>query len=104
MTSAADFERNAEVPGTLEYEPAQHGVVAYDRASDDQSVAQRWFSLAEQDLAAAVVLIFDGSVALRIAGFLAQQLARRRSKQVCFVREDGAQDPWTALRRFLEVA
>ena len=31
VTSAADFERNAQVPGTTEYEPARHGVVVHER-------------------------------------------------------------------------
>jgi len=39
--------------------------------------AQRWFRLAEQDLAAAGVLLRDGSAALRIEGFLARQAAEK---------------------------
>lgn len=31
VTSVADFERNSTTPGTTEYEPAQHGVVVYER-------------------------------------------------------------------------
>jgi len=42
--------------------------------------AQRWFRLAEQDLAAAGVLLRDGSAALRIVGFLAQQAAEKALK------------------------
>ncbi len=39
--------------------------------------AQRWFRLAEQDLAAAGVLLRDGSTAQRIVGILAQQAAEK---------------------------
>jgi HEPN domain-containing protein len=42
--------------------------------------AQRWFRLAEQDLAAADVLLRDGSAALRIVGFLSQQAAEKALK------------------------
>ncbi len=31
VTSAADLERNSAIPGTTEYEPAQHGVAVYER-------------------------------------------------------------------------
>jgi HEPN domain-containing protein len=51
---------------------------------DDATPAQRWFSLAEQDIAAARILIKDGSVALRIAGFLAQQAAEKALKAGLF--------------------
>ena len=44
------------------------------------SPAQRWFRLAEEDLTAARVLLRDGSAALRIAGFLAQQAAEKALK------------------------
>jgi len=43
----------------------------------EMTPAQRWFRLAEQDLAAAGVLLRDGSSALRIVGFLAQQAAEK---------------------------
>ena len=43
----------------------------------EPSPAQRWFRLAEEDLIAARVLLRDGSAALRIAGFLAQQAAEK---------------------------
>lgn len=42
--------------------------------------AQRWYRLAEQDLAAAGVLLRDGSTALRIVGFLSQQAAEKALK------------------------
>ncbi len=32
VTSAEDFERNSSVPGTTEFEPAQHGRVVYERS------------------------------------------------------------------------
>jgi HEPN domain-containing protein len=48
------------------------------------SPAQRWFALAIEDLAAAQVLIVEGSVALRIAGFLAQQAAEKALKAGLF--------------------
>lgn len=32
VTSVADFERNSTLPGSTEYEPAQHGVAMYERA------------------------------------------------------------------------
>ena len=47
---------------------------------DEPSPAQRWFALAEEDLAAAQILIADGSAALRIAGFLAQRAAEKALK------------------------
>jgi len=47
---------------------------------DEPSPAQRWFALAEDDLAAARVLVADGSTALRIAGFLAPQAAEKSLK------------------------
>jgi predicted nucleotidyltransferase len=31
VTSVADFERNRSVVGTTEYEPANHGIVVYER-------------------------------------------------------------------------
>jgi len=46
----------------------------------EMTPAQRWFRLAEQDLAAAGVLLRDGSSALRIVGFLAQQAAEKALK------------------------
>ncbi|HUF98509.1 MAG TPA: HEPN domain-containing protein [Ilumatobacter sp.] len=46
----------------------------------EMTPAQRWFRLAEQDLAAAGVLLRDGSAALRIVGFLAQQAAEKALK------------------------
>ena len=33
VTSVADFERNATLPGSTEYEPAQHGRAVYERAA-----------------------------------------------------------------------
>ena len=45
--------------------------------ADEPTPAQRWFALAEDDLAAARILVADGSAALRIAGFLAQQAAEK---------------------------
>lgn len=50
----------------------------------EPSPAQRWFHLAEEDLAAALVLVRDGSAALRIAGFLAQQAAEKARKAGLF--------------------
>ena len=50
----------------------------------EPSPAQRWFRLAEEDLAAADVLVRDGSAALRIAGFLAQQGAEKALKAGLF--------------------
>jgi HEPN domain-containing protein len=47
---------------------------------EEPSPAQRWFALAIEDLAAARVLIAEGSVALRIAGFLARQAAEKALK------------------------
>jgi HEPN domain-containing protein len=44
---------------------------------EEPSPAQRWFVLAIEDLAAARILIADGSAALRISGFLAQQAAEK---------------------------
>jgi HEPN domain-containing protein len=51
---------------------------------DEPTPAQRWFALAEEDLAAARVLIADGSAALRIAGFLSQQAAEKALKAGLF--------------------
>jgi HEPN domain-containing protein len=51
---------------------------------EEPSPAQRWFALAVEDLAAAQVLIAEGSVALRIAGFLAQQAAEKALKAGLF--------------------
>jgi HEPN domain-containing protein len=51
---------------------------------DSHTPAQRWFALAGQDLAAARILINDGTVALRIAGFLAQQAAEKALKAGLF--------------------
>lgn len=51
---------------------------------DEPSPAQRWFALAEEDPAAAQILIADGSAALRIAGFLAQQAAEKALKAGLF--------------------
>jgi HEPN domain-containing protein len=50
----------------------------------DPAPWQRWFRLAEEDLAAAGVLLKDGSAALRIAGFLAQQAAEKALKAGLF--------------------
>ncbi len=50
----------------------------------EMTPAQRWFRLAEQDLAAAGVLLRDGSAALRIVGFLAQQAAEKALKSGLF--------------------
>ena len=33
VTSVADLERHSATPGTTEYEPAQHGVVVYERVA-----------------------------------------------------------------------
>ena len=57
---------------------------------DEPTPAQRWFALAEEDLAAARVLIADGSAALRIAGFLAQQAAEKALKAGLFAALLGA--------------
>jgi HEPN domain-containing protein len=46
--------------------------------------AQRWFRLAAEDLVAARILLKDGSAALRIAGFLAQQAAEKALKAGLF--------------------
>jgi len=51
---------------------------------EEPSPAQRWFALAVDDLAAAHVLVADGSTALRIAGFLAQQAAEKSLKAGLF--------------------
>lgn len=59
-----------------------------DQQPDAELVpARRWFLLAEQDLAAARVLVRDGSVALRIAGFLAQQAAEKALKAGLFAAQ-----------------
>lgn len=56
-----------------------------DQQPDSEpSPAQRWFRLAEEDLIAARVLLRDGSAALRIAGFLAQQAAEKALKAGLF--------------------
>ncbi len=47
---------------------------------DEVSPAERWFRLAEQDLEAAKVLLNDGSSAMRIVAFLAQQGAEKALK------------------------
>jgi uncharacterized protein len=31
VTALADFERNRDIPGSTEFEPAQHGTVVYER-------------------------------------------------------------------------
>ena len=54
------------------------------RGDTEPSPAQRWFRLAEEDLIAARVLLRDGSAALRIAGFLAQQAAEKALKAGLF--------------------
>ncbi len=46
----------------------------------DPAPAERWFRLAEQDLHAGRVLVAEGSAALRIAAFLAQQAAEKALK------------------------
>lgn len=51
---------------------------------EEPTPAQRWFALAEEDLAAAQILIAEGSAALRIAGFLAQQAAEKALKAGLF--------------------
>ena len=51
---------------------------------DKPTPAQRWFSLATEDLSAARALLVDGTVALRIAGFLAQQAAEKALKAGLF--------------------
>ena len=59
VTSKADLERNAELPGSTEYEPAQFGVSVYAGAmpSEEATPAQRWFALALQDLVAGRILL-----------------------------------------------
>jgi HEPN domain-containing protein len=52
--------------------------------AEEPSPAQRWFALAEEDLVAARVLVVDGTAALRIAGFLAQQAAEKALKAGLF--------------------
>ena len=54
------------------------------RPDTEPSPAQRWFRLAEEDPIAARVLLRDGSAALRIAGFLAQQAAEKALKAGLF--------------------
>lgn len=54
------------------------------RPDTEPSPAQRWFRLTEEDLIAARVLLRDGSAALRIAGFLAQQAAEKALKAGLF--------------------
>lgn len=54
------------------------------RPDTEPSPALRWFRLAEEDLIAARVLLRDGSAALRIAGFLAQQAAEKALKAGLF--------------------
>jgi HEPN domain-containing protein len=56
---------------------------------EEASPAQRWFALAIEDLAAARILIADGSAALRIAGFLAQQAAEKALKAGLFAASIG---------------
>ncbi len=51
---------------------------------DEPTPAQRWFRLAEDDVAAARVLVSDGTAALRIAGFLSQQAAEKALKAGLF--------------------
>jgi HEPN domain-containing protein len=51
---------------------------------DEPTPAQLWFALAEQDIAAARILINEGTTALRIAGFLAQQSAEKALKAGLF--------------------
>jgi hypothetical protein len=46
--------------------------------------AQRWFGLALEDLAAARALLADGSIALRIVGFLSQQAVAKALKAGLF--------------------
>jgi len=50
----------------------------------DPNPAQRWFALAIEDIAAAHILVGDGTTALRIAGFLAQQAAEKALKAGLF--------------------
>jgi HEPN domain-containing protein len=45
---------------------------------------ERWLRLADEDLAAARVLLADGSTALRIVGFLSQQAAEKALKAGLF--------------------
>jgi HEPN domain-containing protein len=52
----------------------------------EPSPAQRWFRVAEEDLAAARIILQDGSAALRVAGFLAQQAAEKALKAGLFAR------------------
>jgi hypothetical protein len=47
---------------------------------EEATPAQKWFALALEDLAAARVLLTDGSVALRIVGFLSQQAVEKALK------------------------
>jgi HEPN domain-containing protein len=55
-----------------------------DPLPEDAAPAQRWFALALEDLAGARVLLADGSVALRIIGFLSQQAAEKALKAGLF--------------------
>jgi HEPN domain-containing protein len=54
------------------------------RPEADPTHQQRWLRLAEEDLVAAHVLVREGSAALRIAGFLAQQAAEKALKAGLF--------------------
>jgi HEPN domain-containing protein len=51
---------------------------------EEATPAQRWFALALEDLAAARVLLADGSVALRIVGFFSQQAVEKALKAGLF--------------------
>lgn len=55
--------------------------------SAELTPAQRWFRLAEEDLVAAAVLLDEGSAALRISAFLAQQAAEKALKAGLFATE-----------------
>ncbi len=55
--------------------------------SPELTPAQRWFRLAEEDLVAAGILLNEGSAALRISAFLAQQAAEKALKAGLFATE-----------------
>ena len=53
----------------------------------EPSPAERWYRLAQEDLAAAEVLLADSSTALRIVGFLSQQAAEKALKALLLAME-----------------
>ena len=72
---------NATMPCQAPRSSSPHSTASWsmsDQPSEPEwTPAQRWYRLAEQDLAAAGVLLRDGSAALRIVGFLSQQAAEK---------------------------